>query len=161
MNLRQRRFSIGGKLMQRALAISLMALLLPFSALPAFAQTETGQITVKVTDPQGAVIPGATVNVRSVDRGTTLPAVTTSDEGTATITNLQPGLYEVTVSTTGFANFTQQAQVTVGARLTVEAAMSAQARGEVVNVVAGEGGVEVNTQTQELSTIVSQAQVTE
>jgi hypothetical protein len=138
-----------------------MALLLPFSALPAFAQAETGQITVKVTDPQGAVIPGATVTVRSVDRGTTLPTQTTSDEGTVTITSLQPGLYEVTVTTSGFANFTQQAQVTVGAKLSVEAQMSAQARGEVVNVVAGEGGVEVNTQTQELSTIVSQAQVTE
>src|ERR1051325_2197090 len=161
MNLHLRRLRLRGKFVQRAFAVSLMALLLPFSALPAFAQTETGQITVKVTDPQGAVIPGATVTVRSVDRGTTLPAQTTSDEGTVTITSLQPGLYEVTVTTAGFANFTQQAQVTVGAKLSVEAQMSAQARGEVVNVVAGEGGVEVNTQTQELSTIVSQAQVTE
>src|SRR5512138_1536808 len=133
MNLHQRRFRLRGRIVQRALAVSLMALLLPFSALPAFAQTETGQITVKVTDPQGAIIPGATVTVRSVDRGTTLPAVTTSDEGTATITSLQPGLYEVTVATTGFTNFVQQAQVTVGARLTVEAKMTAAGQSEVVN----------------------------
>jgi hypothetical protein len=161
MNLHPGRLRISGRIVQRALAISLMALLLPFSALPAFAQTETGQITVKVTDPQGAVIGGATVTVRSVDRGTTLPTVTTSDEGTVTITNLQPGLYEVTVSTTGFTNFTQQAQVTVGAKLSIEAKMAAAGQSEVVNVVAGEGGVEVNTQSQELSTVVSQAQITE
>src|SRR5206468_4798596 len=43
----------------------------------------------------------------------------------------------------------------------VEAELSAQARGEVVNVVAGEGGVEVNTQTQELSDVVSGKQITE
>src|SRR5512138_732344 len=124
MNLHQRRFRLRGRIVQRALAVSLMALLLPFSALPAFAQTETGQITVKVTDPQGAVISGATVTVRSVDKGTTFPAVTTTDEGAATITNLQPGLYEVTVSSSGFANFTQRAQVTVGAKLSVEAKLT-------------------------------------
>ena len=161
MNLPQRRLTANRRTVQRVLSLMLAVLLSSLSAFPVFAQTETGQITVKVTDPQGAVIPGATVTVRSVDRGTTLPAVTSSEEGTATITNLQPGLYEVTVTTAGFANFTQQAQVTVGARLSIEAAMSATARGEVINVVAGEGGVEVNTQTQELSDVVSQAQVTE
>jgi outer membrane receptor protein involved in Fe transport len=161
MNLHRRRLQVNRRFVQGALSLFMMALLLPFGAFPASAQTETGQITVKVTDPQGAVIPGATVNVRSVDRGTTLPAVTTSDEGTATITNLQPGLYEVTVSSGGFTNFTQQAQVTVGAKLSVDAKMTAAGQTEVVNVVAGEGGVEVNTQTQELSDVVSQAQVTE
>jgi outer membrane receptor protein involved in Fe transport len=161
MNLRQRRWLSKGKTSQRVLSLMLAVLLASLGAFPAFAQTETGQLTIKVTDPQGAVIPGATVTVRSVDRGTMLPAVTTSEEGTATVTNLQPGLYEVTVTTAGFANFTQRAQVTVGAKLTVEAAMSATARGEVVNVVAGEGGVEVNTQTQQLSDVVSERQITE
>src|SRR3954471_16094297 len=161
MNLPQRRLTPNRRMVQCALSLMLAVLLSSLGTFPVFAQTETGQITIKVSDPQGAVIPGATVTVRSVDRGTTLPAVTTGDEGTATITSLQPGLYEVTVTTAGFANFTQQAQVTVGARLSIEAAMSATARGEVVNVVAGEGGVEVNTQTQELSDVVSQAQVTE
>ncbi|MFL6215309.1 MAG: TonB-dependent receptor domain-containing protein [Blastocatellia bacterium] len=147
-----------GSTLKRAVASLLAAfLLLPLSA---FAQAETGQITVKATDPQKAVVAGASVTVRSVERGTTQTA-TTSDEGIATITNLQPGLYEVTVSGSGFAAYTQRAQVTVGARLSVEAELSAQARGEVVNVVAGEGGVEVNTQTQELSDVVSGKQITE
>jgi hypothetical protein len=74
---------------------------------------------------------------------------------------LQPGLYDVTVEGGGFAAFTQRAQITVGAKLTLEANLSAQARGESITVVAGESGVEVNTQTQELSDVVSQAQITE
>jgi Carboxypeptidase regulatory-like domain/TonB dependent receptor len=131
------------------------------SALVALAQTETGQITVKITDPQGAAVSGASVNVRSVEKGTALPTVTTGDEGTATITNLQSGLYEVTVTSQGFANFTQRAQVTVGAKLAIEVHLTVAGSGEVVNVIAGEGGVEVNTQTQELSTVVSTAQVRE
>ncbi|HST24324.1 MAG TPA: TonB-dependent receptor, partial [Blastocatellia bacterium] len=126
----------------------------------AFAQAETGQMIVKASDPQGAVISGATVKVRSVERGTEVTS-TTNDEGVATITNLQPGLYEVTVEGGGFAPFTQRAQITVGARLSVDATLSAQAQSAVVNVVAGEGGVEVNTETQELSNVVSSAQIRE
>jgi hypothetical protein len=147
-----------GSTLKRAVASLLVAfLLLPLSV---FAQAETGQITVKAVDPQKAVVAGASVTIRSVERGTTQTA-TTNEEGIATVTNLQPGLYEVTVSGSGFAAYTQRAQVTVGAKLTVETELSAQAKGEVVNVVAGEGGVEVNVQSQELSDVVSGKQITE
>jgi hypothetical protein len=150
--------NIKGKTLKKAVA-SLLAVffLLPLAA---FAQTETGQITVKAVDPSKAVVPGATVTVKSLERGTTQTA-TTNEEGIATITSLQPGQYEVTVTGSGFAPSVLRAQITVGAKLTLDAEMSAQAKGEVVNVVAGEGGVEVNTQTQELSDVVSQKQLTE
>src|SRR5690349_21690885 len=133
MHLLRRRLSPS---MQRVFALLLALLLSSVSVIPTFAQTETGQITVRATDPQGAVVSGATVTVRSIEKGTTFPAVTTSDEGTATITNLQPGLYEVTVSGQGFGNFTQQAQITVGAKLSIEAKLAVTGSGEVVNVVA-------------------------
>src|ERR1051325_568015 len=145
------------KALSNLLTVFLLLSLAPLSAL---AQTETGQITVKATDPQGAVVPGATVRVKSADRGTEV-TTTTNEEGTATVTNLQPGLYDVTVEGGGFAPNAQRAQVTVGAKLTIEASLSAQAKGESITVVAGESGVEVNTQTQELSDVVSQAQITE
>jgi Carboxypeptidase regulatory-like domain/TonB dependent receptor len=161
MNLRRRRFRVNGRTLQRAFAFLLTLLLSSASALPILAQTETGQITVKVTDPQGAAVSGATVTVRSIDQGTTLPVVTTGDEGTAILTNLRPGLYEVTVGSQGFSNFTQRAQVTTGGKLSIDATLTVTGGGEVVNVVAGEGGVEVNTQTQELSNVVSSAQVRE
>jgi hypothetical protein len=135
-------------------------LLLSAGLVSAFAQTETGQITVKATDEKGAVVAGATVTVKSLNTGAER-TTTTNEEGVATITSLQSGVYEVSVTGSGFAAFKQQAQVTVGARLTIEAALSATAKGESITVVAGEGGVEVNTQTQELSDVVSQKQITD
>jgi hypothetical protein len=147
--------------LRELLAGFLMAsLFLTLTPMSAFAQTETGQITIKVVDPQGAVVPGATVTVKSVDRGTTVTA-TANEEGIATVTNLQPGYYDVTTTGTGFAPLTQRAQITVGAKLSMDAALSPQGRAETINIIAGESGVEVNTQTQELSDVVSQKQITE
>jgi hypothetical protein len=136
-------------------------LLLSFGITSVFAQAETGQITVKAADEKGAVVAGATVSVTQISTGRKLPDTTTGEDGAATITFLQPGRYEVSVAVAGFATFKQQAEVTVGARLSIEALLSAQAKGETITVVAGEGGVEINTQTQELSDVVSQKQITE
>ncbi len=154
MKIKQKKF-------KAALAGFLASLLLlsiaPWSA---FGQTETGQITIKALDAQGALISGATVAVKSVERGTQ-QTFTTNDEGIAVVTNLQPGLYEVIVQGSGFAPNTQRAQITAGAKLSIDATLSVTVSGEVVNVVAGEGGVEVNTQTQELSNVVSATQIRE
>ena len=143
-------------------AASLLAvfLLLSLGVASGLAQTETGQITVKAVDEKGAVIAGAEVSVKSTTTGAERKA-TTNEEGIATITNLNPGIYDVTVTGgTGFAPFKQQANISVGGRITLDAVMSVTARGEVVTVVAGEGGVEINTQTQELSDVVSGKQIT-
>jgi outer membrane receptor protein involved in Fe transport len=139
------------------LVISLFLALVPLTA---FAQTETGQLTVKAVDPQGAVVAGATVTAKSVERGSSSTA-TTNDEGIAVITSLQPGLYDIKTTGAGFAALTQRVQVTVGAKVTLEAPLSPQAASESITVVAGESGVQVNTQSQELSEVVSQKQITE
>jgi hypothetical protein len=144
------------KLAARALATVFFALVLGAAAL---AQTETGQIIGKVTDPQGALVPGATVTVKAVNTGA-LRNATTNTQGEYTITNLQPGLYDVSVQATGFATRTQRVEVTVGARVTLETALTIQAAGETVDIVAS-GGVEVNTQNQELSNVVSGNQIRE
>jgi len=61
-----------------------------------FGQAETGQISGKVTDPNGAVVPNASVTVKSVS--TTAERTATADsDGVYLVTNLQPGLYDVTV----------------------------------------------------------------
>ncbi len=144
------------KLATRALATVIFALVICSTVL---AQTETGQIIGKVTDPQGALVPGATVTIKAVNTGATRTA-TTNTQGEYTITNLQPGLYDVSIQATGFATRTQRVEVTVGARVTVETALTIQATGETVDIVAS-GGVEVNTQNQELSNVVSGNQIRE
>src|ERR1700687_5540936 len=76
------------------------------------AQTETGQIVGKVTDPNGQVVPGATVTVKSVDTGREVTA-TSNGEGSYTVPALQPGSYDVTVHAGNFKPNTKRVQVTV------------------------------------------------
>lgn len=121
------------------------------------AQTETGQITGKVTDPTGASVPGATVNVKSVDTGRVITA-TSTDEGLYTVAALQPGLYDVTVQAGSFKPVTKRVQVTVGSRVTYDIQLAISDVAGSVDVVATEG-VEVNTQNQELSNVVSGTQI--
>jgi hypothetical protein len=133
--------------------------LLAFSAVVAFGQAETGQLKGKVTDPNGAVVPGTAVTVKSVN--TTAERTATADsDGQYTITNLQPGLYDVTFKGGSFAAVTQRVEITTGARVTLDQQLGLQAVSGTVNVVAA-AGVEVNTTSQELSNVVSDVQLRE
>jgi hypothetical protein len=124
------------------------------------AQIEAGQIIGKVVDPNGALVAGADVTIKSVDTGL-VRSLTTNEEGIYTVTNLQPGVYEVSVQKTGFSQATQKVQITVGSRTSLNTSLSVGGiEGESVNIVASEG-VEVNTQNQELSTVVSGIQLRE
>lgn len=69
---------------------------------PMWAQTATATITGRVTDPQGAVVPGATVTATNVSTGVARNASTTSG-GIYNIPDLQPGDYNVTVQVSGFS----------------------------------------------------------
>src|SRR5215510_14833801 len=149
-----------GRVLKEAISLLAVFLLLSLGLATAFAQTETGQITVKAVDEKGAVVSGATVSAKSVTTGAERIG-TTNEEGIAIITNLQSGLYDVTVSGGGFSPFKQQAQITAGAKLSIDAVLSASVKGESITVVAGEAGVEVNTQTQELSNVVSGKQISQ
>src|SRR5215475_9354584 len=146
---------------RRALVtLALMLALVAQTAVAAFAQNETGTLTGTVKDPQGAVVAGANVIVKSVDSGTERRSVTT-DAGTYTVSYLQPGVYDVSVEAQGFGTRTQRAQITVGAKLSLDFDLSLQTTSEQVNVVAGESGVAVNTETQQLANTVSERQIVE
>lgn len=148
---------LGARGVSGALIFLLLLLLVPTSAL---GQTETGRIIGSVTDPQGAVVAGADVTVRNVDTGATR-TTRTSEDGNFTVTNLQPGRYEVAIKAAGFAGSTQAAQVNVGQPTSIDIALNVAGSGETVDVVAGEEGVSVNTENQELSTVVSEREIKE
>lgn len=138
-------------------AAILALLLLPILAL---AQVETGQIIGTVVDPTGAVVAGANISIRSVQTGATRTVVS-NEQGQYVAANLQPGLYDVTTTAQGFAPQTQRVNVTVGSQVAVNTNLAITAvQGEVIDVIAS-GGVEVNTQNQELSDVVSGNQIRE
>lgn len=66
-----------------------------------FAQSTLGSITVFVTDPQGAFVPGATVTLSGVDTNVKRTEMT-STEGSYVFAGVAPGEYTVTVSSKGF-----------------------------------------------------------
>src|SRR5690606_32841124 len=82
---------------------SVIALALLLGAGQAFTQgTVTGGINGRVADPQGAVVPNATITI--TNKGTNnVTTVTATENGDFRVTNLQPGAYRVESSSTGFA----------------------------------------------------------
>ncbi len=62
---------------------------------------QVATITGRVTDPTGAVVPGAEVTARSIETSLTSTTLTTS-EGYYTLPGLAPGRYELTVAKAGF-----------------------------------------------------------
>jgi hypothetical protein len=90
-------------------AISLLCLLLGVLVLtqPAAAQVLYGSLTGTVTDPSGASLPNAAIEVLNTGTGTARSLVTDSN-GSFLITNLLPGTYTVSVSASGFAKYRQE-----------------------------------------------------
>lgn len=64
--------------------------------------TLTGGITGKVTDPQGAVVPNATVKATNTGTNATV-TVTANEDGAYNVTSLQPGTYRLDITSGGFA----------------------------------------------------------
>ena len=64
--------------------------------------SQTGGITGVVTDPQGAVVPGATVNVINESTGKSERSVTTEADGGYTVTLLPPGSYRLEITARNF-----------------------------------------------------------
>jgi outer membrane receptor protein involved in Fe transport len=121
---------------------SLSALLVCFSLFTgsAFAQTSTtGSIEGVVTDSTGAAVPGVTVT--ATRQGGRATSATSNEEGLFRISNVEPGIYTVTVEADkGFGKF-EQANVPVNLSRTsnVNIQLRPQGAAETVTVTAGSG----------------------
>lgn len=92
-------------------------------ATAAISQGTTGQISGTVKDPNGAVVPGATVKVINI--GTNYSRETTTDgEGEYAIQLLPPGRYSIKVTTQGFAAPTIEADINITQTTTVDIPLS-------------------------------------
>ena len=84
--------------------LSLFCILL--RAVPGLAQQEAATIVGEITDPSGAVVPGAAVEVLNVATGITV-TTTANDRGAYTVPSLRPGPYSVIISADGFSRVIQ------------------------------------------------------
>src|SRR5215213_2157655 len=98
----------------------LLALLILSSAISTLAQNNKGAIVGTVKDPNDALVAKAQIKVTSTKTGEVRSA-DTSDDGTYTVTNLEPGPYNVTVEASGFQTVTFEAvQVETNSRLPLD-----------------------------------------
>lgn len=129
-------------------------------AVAAIAQVQTGTLSGTVRDKAGAVVPSATVTAVNVETSGTR-TVQSDNQGFYTIPGLQPGTYEVTVTSSNFSPAKQKAQITVGGQITLDATLGVAGTQTTVEVSSEAAGVEVNLQTQETSQVISQQQIAE
>lgn len=149
-------FSLSSACRAVALAAPMMALL--GGGHVALAQ-DAAQLSGTVIDPSGAVVPSAVVTVKNLGTNATRD-VTTNAQGSYTMPGLAPGQYEVSVPpTSGFGAFKARFEATVGGRQTVDMRLTANSSTSVE--VQAETGVQVNSQTQELSQVVTAQQVSQ
>lgn len=124
----------------------------------AFAQVDTGQLSGTITDPSGAVVPGAQITERNLGTNATR-SVTSAANGTYAIPGLQAAHYQITVTVAGFDSYQQTVDITVGGHPTLDVKLKVGHGEEKVTITADSGGTEVNTSTQELSQIIGSEQV--
>jgi hypothetical protein len=112
-------------------------------ALPMWAQSaDTGTVSGTVTDPTGAVLQGAKVELTDLSTSTTT-STTSNDAGHYVIVDLKPGQYTITVSKQGFSVTKTTVQAKVGVTTTVNLAMQVGGSNVVVEVQAA--GTELQT----------------
>lgn len=126
----------------RVLTLTALCLVIGIGQSFAQSQASTGQITGIVTDPNGAVVPNATVTI--TNKGTNQEqTATTSDNGVYRFVLLQPSTYTVKASSTGFAEQTLDVEVQVGR--TVDANFTLGAAGATAEVTVTAESIQTTT----------------
>ncbi len=124
--------------MLKNVAITFVLLAAFLSAVLAWAQTaNTGLVLGTVTDPAGAVVPDAKVQLNNTDTNETKETMTNS-AGQFTFPGVAPGKYKVTITKAGFATLVvANLIVDVNKSYPVDVKMEIRSSSDVVEVSAG------------------------
>src|ERR1051326_749042 len=121
----------------------------------AWGQTPTGAVEGVVTDPTGAVIPGAIVASSEAGTGRNI-TLTSNAEGFYSVRNLLPGSYTVKVSAAGFAaQEIKDVRVDSGAVVNANVKLEIGRTGDVIEISAQ--AVAVDTTRQTVDTVIEAA----
>ncbi len=145
---------------RNSVRLLIVILVIVISATFGYAQvTSTGSLSGTVTDPQGAVVPGASVVVKNVASGQEFTTETNS-EGAFNVPSLKEGEYTATITKQGFKQAVVTAiKINVSQPSSITVPLEVGAASEVVTVVGG--GELLQTQTATVGTTITGRQITE
>jgi hypothetical protein len=120
--------------------------------------TVNGTINGTVMDSSGAVLPGVSVTLKSVEKGFTQESKTNA-QGGYQFPLLEPGTYSLTMAAAGFKTTTATTTVSVGATAIVNAKLEVGSQGTTVEV-SGESPL-LQTETSDVSTTFNARSISE
>jgi len=120
------------------------------------ASTAAGAIQGTITDPKGAILPGATVTITNKDTGAKKTLVTDSG-GLYNAGSLVPGRYEVVVLAPGFSRLTTVLTVQIGTTTNGDLSLKVGATTEQVEV--SSEALEVNTTQSTVGGVMTEQQI--
>lgn len=124
------------KLTIRLVLLCSLALLVSMTTALAQSQSTTGSIQGTVSDQTGAVIAGATIEVKNLDTNTT-KNLSTDSGGRFVFLQLQPGNYTLTTTKQGYATLEQQGiALTVGQTVNLNLALKVSSVSERITITA-------------------------
>jgi hypothetical protein len=123
------------------------------------AQTSKGSIAGTVTDPAGASVPNATITARGLENGETRTVVS-NVYGEYRITAILPGIYDLKVTSQGFALLVVD-HVDVKASVDTPLDFQLQVSGASQSVMVEATGSAVQSESAELSANISSTEVKE
>lgn len=117
----------------------------------------TGELGGKVTDDEGAPLPGVSITANHLQTGT-ISGTTSADTGSFRLTNLRAGMYEITYELEGFAKVIKKGiDLRVGQSIIINTVMKMAILGESITVTAEAPIIEATK--SRLQGIVSKEQV--
>jgi hypothetical protein len=139
--------------------VALCAVLAAVLVAPSLLRAQgTASINGTVTDPSGAVVPGATITVLNEATNATRQ-IQTTDTGTYSISNLAPGKYDITIAKTGLKTVKFAAvTLTVDQALTLDATLEVGSASQTVTVE-GTDIAPIDTTDSQVSNVVDEKQI--
>ena len=127
-------------------------------AVALLAQVDTGVVSGIVTDPSGAVVPGATITVTRLEINSTVELLT-NESGFYSATALRPGRYEISVIKKGFGSQKSKLDVRVQDRAEQNFQLDVKTAAEEIMVTAATPLLE--SETSSLGHVVEETTVNE
>lgn len=146
--------------MRRSASYALLTwLLVSAFAIFALGQAPVGTISGTVTDPSGAVIRNAAINIRN--KATSFERQVKSDEdGNFSAAALPAGVYEVKAVVEGFRTLLREVTVATGSITRVEMVLEVGQKTEIVTVE-GAGASQINAESHSIDGVITRQKIQE